>query len=242
MHELIALHVLKPRMLKPAPMREDYDHATDSLTVTIGQLRFALRVRRREYFPKYQREITFRSTARYGAITEYHKILLQGWADIQVYGFAHDDDDPAQGLISWIIGDLNILRAWHDEHLESYRNLKIPGRPWPWCLEQPNGDGTAFIPFSLAPLLDRHFAIAHHLPHVLRRQKMDMEWEQRLELQNERIGGMFEARDRFGKPLRNPNNAVCGCGQPLWAAVSVKRGYCEHCAAQRGEGQDWDSF
>src|SRR6516165_4197806 len=115
MHELIALHVLKPRMLKPAPMREDYDHATDSLTVTIGQLRFALRVRRREYFPKYQREITFRSTARYGAITEYHKILLQGWADIQVYGFAHDDDDPAQGLISWIIGDLNILRAWHDE-------------------------------------------------------------------------------------------------------------------------------
>lgn len=77
--------------------------------------RLSRRVRRVGYRTNYQYEQTIRKDRPSGAEAEFPK-LMNGYGDIELYGFGPDDglgeDGPQLRFVQWFLGDLNILRTY----------------------------------------------------------------------------------------------------------------------------------
>lgn len=118
--------------LKVADPEDDIKHSTD----LIGEMnvKFALRVRETTF-----RDLTIRSKARYGGRTEIDKIR-EGDAECDYYFYFWGD---SKGKISdWILVDMKKFKA---SGLSDKEKVHIP-----------NGDGTAFYPYSIEELREHN--------------------------------------------------------------------------------------
>ena len=94
-----------------APLADDIEHAADLVVITRAGRTFACRARRPAYQRSFGHEFTIRKARPTGADTELAKVLA-GWGDFLIYGFADRDPDSTR-LAAWVIGDLDIFRAWY---------------------------------------------------------------------------------------------------------------------------------
>jgi hypothetical protein len=131
--------ILGQALVIKAPKREDMYHNTDLMVLFDGSARFALRVRRPQYYAQYKGQITIRSSRpKSENKTELAKIL-EGWGDYFFYGIAAESGND---LRCWVIGDLDVFRRWWPR--EERRLGHAPG------LECHNGDGSSdFRAFKL---------------------------------------------------------------------------------------------
>ena len=102
-------YIVGARLLVPASMYEDCNHATDLMVFKARDMRIAARVRRRSWMT-YVDEFTMRCVTDNGNGSELTKII-NGWGDWFFYGFAADDENPSVGFTRWSIFDLDVFRA-----------------------------------------------------------------------------------------------------------------------------------
>jgi hypothetical protein len=121
--------VLGQYLISEAPFKEDVQHNTDLIVLTLKPYRIACRVRTYEYFERYPKEFTIRSSRPSGVETELQK-MLSGWGDYIFYGFENKDNSS---LCAWILGDLDIFRLYVKSYSEDHGG-KLPG------VEIPNFD------------------------------------------------------------------------------------------------------
>jgi len=95
-----------------APEYKDTQEATDLVVFGIGELCFACRVRRFEYFEKFKDQFTIRLKLPNYRKSELDKIM-EGFGDFYFYGFSNKRNDGS-GFIKYIIFDLKIFREWFD--------------------------------------------------------------------------------------------------------------------------------
>ena len=125
-------------LVQVAPLEDDLRRATDLLVCEGGDLRYAVRVRRKGQL-RYRDEFTLRSYNR-GSRTEIHKIIEDGWGDRIIYGF----EGEGGRMSHWFMGDLDLFRAW------TMRNQLPP--------DVDNRDGTMFKAFRIADM-PRRFVV-----------------------------------------------------------------------------------
>lgn len=123
--------VLAQYLIAEAPAEEDMHHNTDLIVLKLDTVRVACRLRTHGYLARYPDEFTIRCSRPSGAETELGKVLA-GWGDYFFYGFP---DPVGFGLAAWMLGDLNVFRAWHARELWQGRR---PGNG-----PIPNGDGSS---------------------------------------------------------------------------------------------------
>ncbi len=133
--------ILGEHLISEAPMTEDMNRNTDLMVLTLGAVRIACRVRRRQFYDRYPDDVTVRASRPSGAQTEFHK-MLSGWGDYFLYGFADDDDEC---LHAWTLIDLKQFRLWVLTHAVTLAG-QLPG------YEVSNRDGTVFRVFAVSDL------------------------------------------------------------------------------------------
>jgi hypothetical protein len=119
---------------------EDAERNTDLIVLNLRPHRIACRVRHYDQL-RYADEFTIRCYRPSGAKTELAKII-EGFGDYILYGFADADEHQ---LCAWMLGDLNVFRLWHSQHL-ARNHGREPGT------RKRNGDGTEFIAYRIADL------------------------------------------------------------------------------------------
>jgi hypothetical protein len=87
------------------PLAEDQLRNSDLMTLTLGSMRTAVRIRGFEFY-RYKNDFTIRSKRKSGLETEYTKIM-KGWGDYLFYGWVNEDDTD---LIEWHLLDLQYFR------------------------------------------------------------------------------------------------------------------------------------
>lgn len=118
-------------LIREGSFEEDAEQATDLIVLRLDGFRVGVRIRRPEYFERYQDEFTIRSRRDTGSETELAKIRA-GWGDYLFYAFA--STTPARLRAARLL-DLTQFRFWLNDCPE-----------WPQgCHEQANGDGTYFL-------------------------------------------------------------------------------------------------
>jgi len=85
---------------------EDQLKNTDLIVLTMKPVRIACRIRRQEYFERYQNEFTIRCTRPSENKTELSKII-EGWGEYFFYGFGNEE---TRKLIKWTLADLKVFR------------------------------------------------------------------------------------------------------------------------------------
>jgi len=125
--------ILGEYLIDEPPIEEDMEHNTDLIVLRMDSVRVGCRVRRYEYFLKYQNEFTLRSNRPHGSKTELTKII-EGWGDYFFYGFS---DDVGKQLIAWHLFDLKIFRLWFNRELLKRNAGQVPG------IEVQNHDGSS---------------------------------------------------------------------------------------------------
>lgn len=114
-------------LVEPA-VEEDMMRNTDLIILGFNSIRIGCRIRKHEYFAKYQNEFTIRADRPSGIKSELAKII-SGWGDYLFYGFS---DEAKEKLLTWRIISLNEFRLWFN--YEIAREGKRPG------LYLPNSD------------------------------------------------------------------------------------------------------
>ena len=154
---LVHLRHIASELIREAPIHEDVAHATDLIVLNLEGVRIACRVRHHRYFldPRYREQFTIRCHRDNGAKTELAKVL-EGWGDYIIYGFA--DEDEADTLVRWLLGDLSVFRGWFHHELARLPVGQIPGQR---CR---NGDGTEFIALSVSDLPSEFVVAANWNP------------------------------------------------------------------------------
>src|SRR5262245_33420128 len=107
-----------------APMEADRALGQDLLVLTRGDNRIAVRLRQERMFAKFADEITIRDERASGAPTELHKIRA-GLIDFFFYGFV---DASGDGLLAWVVGNLEVFNAWYAAELRVLPPGQVPGR------------------------------------------------------------------------------------------------------------------
>lgn len=102
--------ILAPYFITKPLMSADYHENADLMTTPAT---IAVRTRGAKHFPASRHVFTLRSWRESGHETELSKIL-QGWGSHIFYSF---ENNAGEHLIAWLLGDLNVFRAW-------YRNAK----------------------------------------------------------------------------------------------------------------------
>jgi len=141
--------ILGVHLIGEAPQKEDQEHNTDLIVLTMAPVRVACRVRSAGY-SQYRNEFTLRTHRPSGMKTEMRKIL-EGWGDYFFYG--HQGEDGLT-LGAWLLGDLKPFRAWVWESICKGRG--VPGTA------KSNLDGSSeFRVFRVADI-PSDFMVAHH--------------------------------------------------------------------------------
>jgi hypothetical protein len=129
--------ILGENLIQDAPIYADRNENCD---LVIPSVSVSVRLRHKKYVYRYSQEITLRCTRPHN-ISELDKLLM-GYGNVIFYGFTEDD---SFSLCAWLIGDLQILRAWLLQQLRTTGEL--PG------LVVANKDGSShFRAFNLASL------------------------------------------------------------------------------------------
>jgi len=117
--------VLANYLITEASFEEDTKRNTDLLVLEARTTRVACRIRRHDYWltPRYRGEFTLRARRPNGIETELQKVL-RGFGDYIFYGFAAADGD---GLVAWLLGDLDEFRLWHHRALARMPQGAMPG-------------------------------------------------------------------------------------------------------------------
>jgi len=89
---------------------KDTQEATDLIIMGVGDLCFACRVRRFDYFEKYKDQFTIRLKLPKYNKSEMDKIK-EGFGDYYFYGFSNEKNNGS-GFIQYIIFDLKIFRQY----------------------------------------------------------------------------------------------------------------------------------
>lgn len=102
--------ILGNTFIKTASKRIDMEEATDLLVLELKPLTIACRIRRYDYYFKwdYKNELTIRLNRPSGKKSEFKKIC-EGWADYYFYGFSNQYEDGS-GFKSYSIFDLKVFR------------------------------------------------------------------------------------------------------------------------------------
>lgn len=111
----------------------DDAHRNTDLVLAAAGFRIACRVRRHSQHALYGHEFTLRSSRASGNETELSKVLA-GWGDYILYAFA---EPVGNHLYSYVLGDLNVFRAWHAYMVREQR--RPPGT------EKTNRDGRSTL-------------------------------------------------------------------------------------------------
>jgi hypothetical protein len=128
--------IIGQTFIQSAPIEEDQERNTDLIVFKMEPIRIACRLRREEYFKRYQNEFTLRFGRPSGTKTELTKIV-EGWGNFFFYGFADDNK-----IIYWKIGDLNVFRLWFNRSLIKYNG----SMPWKQITNSDNS--SSFIIFE----------------------------------------------------------------------------------------------
>jgi len=138
-----------PYLLATAPLEVDRHEATDLIVLRNTGQSIAARVRRGNYWQRFQHQITIRVKRDSGSRTEFRKIA-EGFGDLFFYAFASPGDDPS--FASWKLID---LKAFRGHLILNCEQIKTG--------EQDNGDGTYFRWFDLRSFPDSpKLVIASH--------------------------------------------------------------------------------
>ncbi len=139
-------HILGEYLISEAPAREDAQHNTDLMVLTLNPYRIGCRVRTHSYYLNkfWREEFTIRTVRPSGAKTELEKIL-DGWGDFFFYGFSNEEET---GLLKWTLGRLDVFR----DYVEDYRDTHLGQLPG---FENLNRDGSSkFRAFKITQMPD----------------------------------------------------------------------------------------
>jgi len=149
--------ILGEYLISAAPFEEDAERNTDLIVLRLQAVRIGVRIRDSRYWLQnsdYREQFTIRSGRPNGVKTELAKIIT-GWGDYFFYGFA---DHNYQGLLAYILGDLNVFRLWYSRQLARLPANQTPGE------HRNNPDGSSsFCAFRISDLPD-NFIVARGVP------------------------------------------------------------------------------